>query len=193
MTRQSSMVTRLPITRMLTAKWVGRIFWDDSEKGQTRPSGLQEHPWWRPVGPGPPRWLSCPHQDLQPQNEGHRGTGDWDDLRLSGQPLGVQVLLRVDLIETRKNQSNSGINMDKKKQVSTIGYQIYPPYIHSCNVILLYLNLTIGYHLSISPTINRQPSDRGTRMGLFFVLRAKTLDSDESVGGWFGGWDPRVP
>lgn len=117
----------------------------------------------------------------------HRGTGDWDDLRLSGQPLGVQVLLRVDLIETRKNQSNSGINMDKKKQVSTIGYQIYPPYIHSCNVILLYLNLTIGYHLSISPTINRQPSDRGTRMGLFFVLRAKTLDSDESVGGWFGG------
>lgn len=61
------------------AKWVGRIFWDDSEKGAfehnfganfrtnpTPPSGLQEHPWWRPVGPGPPRWLSCPHQDLQP-------------------------------------------------------------------------------------------------------------------------------
>lgn len=186
----------LPITRMLTAKWVGRIFWDDSEKGALQHMleliFEQTNPTFRASGTSlvTTRWARPSTMAVLPT---------------PGSPTSVALVTgmiwdyRAALgVPWNKNQSNRYIYIYIR--IKTHRYQLLDTRCILLTSIFVMLYILFDYcipsfHFSNHqpPTIFASKLDRGTRMGLFFVLRAKTLDSDESVGGGFGGWDPRVP
>ena len=158
------------------AKWVGRLFWDDREKGAF------EHIFWRRnfrtnqphlqgfrniLGDDPLGQALHDGCLAHTRISNLRGTGDWRWFEIIRAALGLQVLLRV--LETQEKSIKLKYKYGlKKNSYQPLDTRFYPPSIHFCNVIHFTWLLDTIFPFLQPSTANHQTEAPGWDYSSFF-------------------------